>query len=142
MRLALLKKGAGFMKKFFVPSRVWVGCGALSAFFAVALGAFGAHALAEKLDERMLAVFQTGSHYHLVHALALVIFGLWCEHKKAATAFPGWAFGIGTFLFSGSLYALAITGVRTLGMITPVGGILFLMGWLVWSYDALLAKKK
>jgi uncharacterized membrane protein YgdD (TMEM256/DUF423 family) len=104
--------------------------GAVAGFLAVALGAFGAHGLRGRLSPDMLAVFETAVRYHMYHALAVVLTGLimarmdgWLIHTA------GWAFTIGILLFSGSLYALALTGVTTLGAITPLGGVAFLVGW-------------
>lgn len=99
-------------------------------FLAVAAGAFGAHGLKNILNEEMKAVFETGARYHLIHALALFIVA-WLSSQypsKAATA-AGWCFLIGIFFFSGSLYALSLTGVKKLGAVTPIGGVLFLIGW-------------
>jgi uncharacterized membrane protein YgdD (TMEM256/DUF423 family) len=111
--------------------------GAVSAFVSVAAGAFGAHALRDRLEPDLLAVFETGARYQMYHALALFAVA-WI-----ATAAPsGWAtwagrlFLIGTLVFSGSLYALALSGVRTLGAITPFGGVAFLAGWLCLAVAA------
>lgn len=100
-------------------------------FLGVALGAFGAHGLRARLSADMLAVYQTGVLYHLVHAVALLGVGLLAERAPgAATTTAGWAFTAGVIVFSGSLYALAISGVRVLGAITPFGGVAFLVGWV------------
>lgn len=117
---------------------IWVVIGAVFGFFGVGLGAFGAHALRESLDERAMQTYQTAVQYQFVHALALIGLGLWWMQADRANAplwmsAPGWCFALGTLLFSGSLYALALTGVRALGAITPVGGLLFLAGWLLWA---------
>jgi uncharacterized membrane protein YgdD (TMEM256/DUF423 family) len=109
----------------------------LSGFLAVGIGAFGAHALKDRLTPELLAVYQTGVQYHLVHAVAL--FGAALLVGRApeigAAVWAGGCFVVGTLLFSGSLYALALTGVRSLGAITPLGGLAFLAGWLcvVWA---------
>jgi uncharacterized membrane protein YgdD (TMEM256/DUF423 family) len=112
-----------------VQARVFAA-GAVAAGTGVALGAFAAHALRGRLAPESLAAFETGVRYQLVHALALVATAL------ASDALPerwlrraAWAFGIGIVAFSGSLYALALTGQRALGMVTPVGGLAFLAGW-------------
>lgn len=108
--------------------------GAINAAIAVAAGAFGAHGLREKLDARSLEVFETGARYHMYHALAIIAAGLVAATvPRAQTA--GWLFQAGIVLFSGSLYALAISGVKVLGAITPLGGLGFLAGWvwLAWS---------
>ena len=100
-------------------------------FAAVALGAFGAHALRGQLDARMTAVWQNAVQYHAWHALALLGVGGLLAHwpEKRGLARAGWLFVAGIVLFSGSLYAVALTGFRGLGMITPVGGTAFLVGW-------------
>ena len=113
---------------------ILVALGALSAFLAVALGAFGAHALRDRLAPDLLAIFETGARYHLVHAVAIVVVGF-AEARLPAVRVSGFLFLLGTLLFSGSLYALALTGVRGWGAVTPLGGLLFLVGWawLAWA---------
>jgi uncharacterized membrane protein YgdD (TMEM256/DUF423 family) len=106
-------------------NRVLVGVGAINAALAVGAGAFAAHALREHLDARSLEVFETGARYQMYHALAMLLCGL------VAARAPGWVFQAGIVLFSGSLYALALSGVKGLGAITPIGGVAFLAGW-VW----------
>ena len=110
--------------------RTFLLLGALFGFLGVALGAFGAHALRGRLSPEMLAVFETGVRYQMYHTLALLITGLvmaridgWLFHVA------GWCFVAGILIFSGSLYALALTGVTVLGAITPIGGLAFLAGW-------------
>ena len=105
-----------------------VALGALNAAIAVAAGAFAAHGLRERLEARALEVFETGARYHMYHALAMVLAGLFASTRGAATA--GWIFQAGIVLFSGSLYALALTDVKVLGAVTPLGGLAFLAGWL------------
>jgi len=104
--------------------------GALMAGIGVAVGAFGAHGLRPILSEKMMAVFETGVRYHLVHALAMLLAGL-SAHSFRHRAFvrAGWSFLVGILIFSGSLYTLALTDIRTLGMLTPLGGLAFLLGW-------------
>jgi uncharacterized membrane protein YgdD (TMEM256/DUF423 family) len=121
--------------------KIFVVLGSLSAFLGVGLGAFGAHGLKTKVTPEMLAVWQTGVLYHLVHALGLLLIGILCHlMPEAATARnAGWAILLGTVLFSGSLYLMVLTGIKPLGMITPFGGIAFLLGWLLlgiaaWQY--------
>ncbi|MDH5429498.1 MAG: DUF423 domain-containing protein [Nitrospirota bacterium] len=111
--------------------------GAIMAGIGVAAGAFGAHGLRPILSEKMMAVFETGVRYHLVHAMAMLIAGLsahWFSRRVFLKA--GWSFFLGIFIFSGSLYALALTDTRTLGILTPLGGLAFLIGWgfLAWGY--------
>ena len=110
--------------------KIFLACSATFGFLGVALGAFGAHGLKSKLSPDLMGVYQTGVLYHLVHALAIGLVGV------AITRWPstlmhssGWMFCAGILLFSGSLYALAISGVRVLGAITPFGGLCFLLGW-------------
>jgi len=111
--------------------RLFAVLGALAAGLAVALGAFGAHALRARLTPETLATFETGVRYHMYHALALfavaIVVGKWPSSTWAAAA--GWLFVVGILIFSGSLYLLAVTGIRWLGAITPIGGVAFLAGW-------------
>ena len=111
--------------------RLFFSLGAGSAFIAVAAGAFGAHALRTRLDPAMLAVFETGARYQMYHALALLAVA-WAVGRWPGpwAARAGWLFVSGTVLFSGSLYGLALSGVRWLGAITPLGGAAFLAGWM------------
>ena len=114
--------------------RIFLTVGALSGLLGVALGAFGAHSLRDRLSTDMLAVFQTGVTYQMYHALALlavgVVLGRFSIDGSAWLNASGWLFVAGTVLFSGSLYALSLLGVSWLGAITPLGGVAFLAGWL------------
>lgn len=116
----------------------WLGCGATSAMMAVVCGAFGAHALKARLSEYSLGVWGTAAQYQMYHALALVAFGLWqSTHSEASfSSAIGAAFVLGTALFSGSLYVLALTDLRWLGAITPFGGVSFLVGWALFAWSA------
>jgi uncharacterized membrane protein YgdD (TMEM256/DUF423 family) len=111
-----------------------VVAGALNAAFAVAAGAFGAHALRERLTPRALEIFDTGARYQMYHALAMILAGL-IASRLAGANIAGWIFQAGIVLFAGSLYALALTDVKILGAITPLGGVAFLVGWglLAWT---------
>jgi uncharacterized membrane protein YgdD (TMEM256/DUF423 family) len=111
--------------------RLFFVIGSISGFVAVAAGAFAAHALKARLAPDMLAAFETGARYEMYHALALLLVA-WAIARWPGTASTaaGWLFVAGTVLFSGSLYALALTGQRILGAVTPVGGLAFLLGWL------------
>ncbi len=118
--------------------RVFFALGAASALLAVGAGAFGAHGLRARLTPDLLAVFETAARYQMYHALALL------EAAWAVARWPGpwpvragWLFVIGSVVFSGSLYALALSGVRWLGAITPLGGAAFLAGWLCLLLGAL-----
>jgi uncharacterized membrane protein YgdD (TMEM256/DUF423 family) len=119
----------------------WLTFGAISAFLAVALGAFGAHGLAGTLDEHSLDVFKTGTQYQMYHALALMALGPATAKNPSQAVVPGYAFITGTVLFSGSLYLLAITGAHWLGAITPLGGISFMVGWAALAYLTMSAQK-
>jgi len=106
--------------------------GAVSAFIAVAAGAFGAHGLAARLPAELLAVYETGVRYELTHAVALLFIGLAADRwPEAHWGRAGWMFVAGTVLFSGSLYLLALTGLRWPGVVTPLGGLCFLLGWIL-----------
>jgi len=112
--------------------RLFVIVGSLSALVGVAAGAFGAHALRSRLAPEALAVFEVGVRYQLVHSLALLAVA-WAATRwpGRATTAAGALFIVGIALFSGSLYALALTGVRGLGILTPFGGVAFISGWAV-----------
>jgi uncharacterized membrane protein YgdD (TMEM256/DUF423 family) len=117
--------------------RVFLGLGAMSGFVAVAAGAFGAHALRDRLSAEYLAVFETAARYQMYHALALLAVALLLSLRPLGTLqWAGWLFVVGTTLFCGSLYALALTGTRWLGAITPLGGIAFLAGWIFLALSA------
>lgn len=112
-----------------------LAAGALFGFLGVVLGAFGAHALRARLSPEMLQVWKTANEYHFYHAIALVLVGLLARSTKL----PGLdlvagCFVAGIVVFSGSLYLLAVTDLRWLGAITPIGGLLFVLGWawLAW----------
>jgi uncharacterized membrane protein YgdD (TMEM256/DUF423 family) len=110
---------------------MFVRLGALLGFIGVAAGAFGAHALRGRLEPDMLQVFETGVRYQLTHALALLAVGLGVNRLSPRPAWAaGWLFVVGTLLFSGSLYALALSGIPAFGAITPFGGLSLLTGWL------------
>lgn len=112
-----------------------IAIGAINAVLSVAAGAFAAHGLRERLDARSLEVFETGSRYHMYHALAMVLAGLIAQRGIAGASTAGWIFQAGIVLFSGSLYALALTDLKV-GMVTPIGGVAFLAGWLWLAYSA------
>jgi uncharacterized membrane protein YgdD (TMEM256/DUF423 family) len=112
--------------------------GAVAAFLAVALGAFGAHGLRGRLSPEMLAVFQTGVQYHMSHALALILVsGIMGRMSGWLIQSAGWCFVAGIVFFSGSLYLLAVTGVTILGAVTPIGGLFFLAGWACLAFAAI-----
>jgi uncharacterized membrane protein YgdD (TMEM256/DUF423 family) len=116
--------------------------GAVLAGLGVAIGAFGAHGLTSLVTPERLAVFETGVRYHLVHALAIVA-AAGAAHVAPASAGPRWAgalFAAGVLLFSGSLYALVLTGVTTWGAVTPIGGVAFLAGWVALAATRLSSR--
>jgi uncharacterized membrane protein YgdD (TMEM256/DUF423 family) len=111
--------------------------GAVAAFLAVAFGAFGAHGLRGRLSPEMMAVFESAVRYHMYHALALVLVSLVMGRMSGwLIQTAGWCFVAGLLLFSGSLYALALSGVTVLGAITPIGGLAFLAGWACLAFAA------
>ncbi len=108
----------------------WLVLGSAFALSAVALGAFGAHALRNMLQAESLAIFETGVRYQMYHALGLLAVGVLAPHLTSPpVAVSGWLFTIGIVIFSGSLYALSWSGIGILGAITPVGGLCLLAGW-------------
>jgi uncharacterized membrane protein YgdD (TMEM256/DUF423 family) len=108
----------------------WTAAGAAFAFLAILLGAFGAHSLRSTLAPDMLEVFDLGARYLLVHAVALVALGLGSNRlARRNVSIVGGLLVAGMVLFSGSLFALALTGVRTWGAVTPVGGVSWLLAW-------------
>ena len=116
----------------------WLFAGAVNGFLAVAAGAFAAHGLESKVDARALQIFETGAHYHLTHALAIVAVAL--VPMGPATKLAGiaaWLFAAGIVLFSGSLYFLVLAGSNALVLLTPLGGLSFLAGWLTLACAAL-----
>jgi uncharacterized membrane protein YgdD (TMEM256/DUF423 family) len=120
-------------------AQLWLALGALYGLLGVASGAFGAHALKGRLAADAVAVYRTAVEYQFWHALALLAVGMLALQRPAtALHVAGAAFALGTLLFSGSLYALALTGMRALGAITPLGGVLLLCGWgaLLWAVMA------
>ena len=116
------------------PVKLFLVLGSLYGFLGVALGAFGAHALKTKLSAEMFQVFEVGVRYHMYHTLALLITA-WAvsQYKHPLLLASGWFFTLGILVFSGSLYILALSGVKIWGAMTPLGGLLFLMGWLTFA---------
>ena len=118
--------------------RFFLILGAVLAALAVVLGAFGAHGLRARLSPQDLETFEVGVRYQMYHALALIVVSWAIAHWEAGTAITaGWFFVAGILLFSGSLYVLVITGPRWLGAITPIGGVAFIVGWLLLAWTAL-----
>ena len=107
---------------------------AISGFIGVVFGAFGTHGLRGTVEPELLSVWQTAMQYQMFHVLVLLsIIIAGSRQSNRLLTISGWLFVAGTVLFSGSLYALVITGIKSLGMVTPFGGVLFLLGWLVLS---------
>lgn len=115
-----------------MQSSLFIQIAALSGFLAVALGAFGAHGLKDKLSLDMMSVYQTAVLYHFIHTLALLAVAIIMQQLPSSSLLQisAWGFIFGVLLFSGSLYALSLSGVKILGAITPIGGIGFLVAWL------------
>lgn len=122
--------------------RIFIAIAAILGGLSVAAGAFASHALKEKLAERALEIFETGARYQMYHALALLLVALLLTRAEASPTpliASGWAFVVGVALFSGSLYALSLSGIKWLGAITPLGGVAFMVGWgclaiAAWSF--------
>jgi uncharacterized membrane protein YgdD (TMEM256/DUF423 family) len=123
----------------------WLTASGISGFLAVALGAFGAHGLQARLADaadgaKRISWWQTAAHYHLMHALALAVVAFVIAHAPQAR-YAGVGFVVGTVLFSGSLYVMALGGPRWLGAVTPLGGAAFLIGWGVLVYCGLALRR-
>jgi uncharacterized membrane protein YgdD (TMEM256/DUF423 family) len=118
--------------------KVFIIIGAINAFLAVALGAFGAHGLKDKLEPKYLDIWQTGVQYQMFHAVGLLVVGLLLSKVAASTQFTwsGWLMLVGIIFFSGSLYLLSLTKVGVLGAITPIGGVCFLAAWVMMIIGA------
>lgn len=115
-------------------NKTLVAVGAINAAISVGAGAFGAHGLRQRLDARALEIFETAARYHMYHALAIVLCAVLATSGSRTS---GWIFQVGVAIFCGSLYALALTDVKVLGAITPIGGFAFLVGWLYLAYSAI-----
>lgn len=116
--------------------KLWAVLGAVNAMVSVAAGAFGAHALKARLSDRMLNAFEVGARYQMYHAFALLAVAVLAAQPGVEASSAGWAFILGIALFSGSLYAMALTDTARLGMITPLGGVSFLVGWALFARAA------
>ncbi len=114
-------------------SKIVLMTGAIMAMLAVVTGAFGAHGLKKVLSADMLTVYNTAVEYHFIHAIGLLIIGILMKQFPEAglLTYAAWIMFAGILLFSGSLYVLSVTGISKLGMITPIGGLLFIIGWLL-----------
>ena len=117
----------------------WTVVGAVFMALAVGMGAFGAHALKERLDEYSQGVYEKAVFYHFIQGIGILLISLLARSgvlSVSAEARAGWLMALGIVLFSGSLYALAISGTRMLGAITPFGGVAFIIGWILLAYEA------
>lgn len=124
-------------------ARLLLVLGSVNGALAVILGAFGAHALRSRIDPAMMEVYHTGSQYHFYHALALLALAALALRLPdlPALRWSGWLMTIGIVLFSGSLYLLAVTGIRWLGAVTPLGGLAFIAAWATLAVAALRAPR-
>ena len=118
--------------------RFFAFVGAVFAGLGVVFGAFGAHVLKESLTAENLQIFTTGTNYQIIHGMALILLAavsdkLSCEHRVTVN---GWLFVVGIVIFSGSLYALSITGIKAFGMVAPLGGLSLIGGWIVFAFNA------
>ena len=123
-------------------AKLWLTLGSVGMLLAIAMGAFGAHALKKTLTPDLMAIYETAVHYHVYHALGLIAVGLLALHLPA-TVLLRWAgvlMAAGLVLFSGSLYALSLSGIRWLGAITPIGGTAFLAAWSLLAIAVMRAE--
>jgi uncharacterized membrane protein YgdD (TMEM256/DUF423 family) len=117
----------------------WTVVGAVFMALAVGMGAFGAHALKERLDEYSQSVYEKAVFYHFIHGIGILLISLLARAgvlSVSGAERAGWLMALGIVLFSGSLYALALSGVRILGAVTPFGGVAFIVGWVLLAYEA------
>jgi uncharacterized membrane protein YgdD (TMEM256/DUF423 family) len=119
--------------------KVFLFIGSIAMMLGVMFGAFGSHGLQGKLSEKMLNAWNTGVHYHIIHAVGLLVIALMLEKlgSHSLVVWSGWFIFAGIILFSGSLYALSLTGISKLGIITPLGGTAFIIGWILLAIAAL-----
>lgn len=124
-------------------TQLFLTIAAIFGGLSVAGGAFGAHALKEKISERSLEIFDTGARYQMYHAIALLLVAILMsrlETPPTALLVSGWLFIIGVVIFSGSLYALSLTGIKSLGAVAPLGGLALMAGWGALSVAAATMK--
>ncbi len=116
---------------------IWIRLGSLLAALGVVMGAFGAHSLRSKLTPELMEIYKTAAFYHLVHAIAIVLVGILAAQRANFPSKPiALLFAMGILFFSGSLYALAMTNIRALGAVTPIGGICFIAAWILLAVKA------
>jgi uncharacterized membrane protein YgdD (TMEM256/DUF423 family) len=119
--------------------KLFIILGSVNMALAIAIGAFGAHGLTGKVADKMLSNWNTGANYHMIHAMALIVVGLLLSHTgENASLFStaGWLILAGIILFSGSLYVMVLTGVKAMGAVTPLGGVSFILGWILVTIAA------
>ncbi|MFN7252037.1 MAG: DUF423 domain-containing protein [Anaerobacillus sp.] len=118
--------------------KIFLIIGSINMVLAVGLGAFGAHGLQAKLTERMMEIYQTGVQYHMIHAVGILVIAVVADRFANPTllSWAGWTMFLGIIFFSGSLYILSISGIKVLGAITPIGGLLFMVGWVLLALAA------
>ena len=109
--------------------------GSINMLLSVILGAFAAHSLKNFLNEYSMEVFETANFYHFIHSIALILTGIICKQFTLDLSIAGLCFFCGIIIFSGSLYLLSITGFKILGAVTPIGGVLFIIGWSYIAYQ-------
>ena len=115
----------------------FIRIGAFLCAVSVILGAFGAHGIKGTISTEMFEVYQTSNQYFFMHSIAIILYGLFCQAtKREVKIWPGFLFMVGIFLFSGSLYLIVFTGVRAFGMITPLGGLSFILAWIGFGAHA------
>ncbi|MEO0457299.1 MAG: DUF423 domain-containing protein [Cyanobacteria bacterium P01_A01_bin.114] len=122
-----------------MTARLLIAIASILGALSVAGGAFGAHALKDRLTEKALATFETGIRYQMYHALALLLVGLLMQQQPESSGLAnvGWAFILGVVIFSGSLYGVSLSGVKILGAVAPIGGVAFIAGWLMLAWAAI-----
>lgn len=114
----------------------WVSISAVLGALSVIMGAFGAHGLEGRVEEKAIEWVRTGAHYQLTHALALLGWAIWRQQSGQSSELPGWGFLLGTVIFSGTLYAMTFGAPRWFGAITPIGGSLLIASWLLFAWQA------
>lgn len=113
-----------------------ISFGAVLAFISVLLGAFGAHAIRGKIGYDLFEIYQTGTQYLTIHALALILYGLFVRGNDIKKIWPAYAFLFGIFIFSGTLYIITFTAIKAFGAVTPIGGLSLMVGWIGFAVQA------
>jgi uncharacterized membrane protein YgdD (TMEM256/DUF423 family) len=115
----------------------WLAVAAINGLVSVAAGAFGAHGLKGRLDPDMLTIFETGARYQMYHALALLAVAWLVSRDVPSASLAGWCFLVGIVIFTGTLFGIPLTGIKKLGMITPIGGVSLMAGWAILAWAAI-----